>query len=56
MFNSKDGCFSTKIDGEELGSIKSKTLVRAFMRMYLGPNPVSPDARDSFGKGLAGLL
>ncbi|GBF94321.1 hypothetical protein Rsub_06943 [Raphidocelis subcapitata] len=50
------GKLITKIDGKQVGAIESPELVRALFDIYLGKDPVSPDAKKSFGAGLASLL
>ncbi len=45
-----------QIDGKHAGTIKSKDLCQSLLAIYLGPSPVSPDAKDSIGTGLAGLV
>ncbi len=38
------------------GAIQSPVLCRALFDLYLGSDPVSPEARASFGQGVAALL
>lgn len=40
----------------QVGSINSPALVKALFDIYVGPEPVSVDAKRSFGKGLELLL
>jgi hypothetical protein len=40
----------------QVGVVPSKQFVRAFFDMYVGPDPVSASAKESFGKGLAGMV
>lgn len=40
----------------QVGAIESPELVRALFDIYLGPDPVSLDAKKSFSQGLAALL
>ncbi|GAB4820062.1 hypothetical protein N2152v2_007108 [Parachlorella kessleri] len=46
----------TQVDGKEVGVVPSKQFVRAFFDMYIGSDPVSKSAKDSFGKGLASMV
>lgn len=39
----------------QVGVIKSALLTRTLFDVYLGSNPVSPDAKDSIGRGLKNL-
>ena len=39
----------------QVGVIKSPLLTRTLFDVYLGSNPVSPDAKDSIGRGLKNL-
>lgn len=50
------GQLVTQIDGKQVGSINSPALVKALFDIYVGPDPVSSEAKRSFGKGLAALL
>eukprot|EP00879_Flechtneria_rotunda_P020668 GHRR01021747.1.p1 GENE.GHRR01021747.1~~GHRR01021747.1.p1 ORF type:complete len:142 (+),score=49.56 GHRR01021747.1:228-653(+) len=45
-----------KIDGKQVGNIASPALVKALFDVYVGPDPVSADAKASIGRGLAALL
>jgi len=54
-FTGKDGQLSTRIDDKKVGMIKSKALCDAIFEIYLGADPVSKDAKESIGKGLARL-
>lgn len=40
----------------QVGTISSPALATNFFRLYLGSDPVSADAKRSFGQGLADLL
>lgn len=40
----------------QVGTIESPELVRALFDIYLGPDPVSADAKADFARGLAALL
>ncbi len=42
-------------DGMQVGIIKSPLLTRTLFDVYLGQNPVSPDAKQSIGRGLVNL-
>jgi hypothetical protein len=46
----------TKVDGKHMGSISSSVLSNSLFDIYLGPDPVSPDAKATFGKTLAAVL
>lgn len=48
-------CFM-QIDGKTASAIKSKALCRSLLEVYLGSNPVSPDAKQTIGSGLASML
>jgi hypothetical protein len=37
-------------------AIQSPVLSKALFDLYIGSDPVSPDAKESFGQGLAKLL
>jgi len=50
------GELHTSIDGKEVGVIKSANLVKALYGVYIGSDPVSPDAKKDIGYGLAALL
>ncbi|KAK9816941.1 hypothetical protein WJX72_007231 [[Myrmecia] bisecta] len=54
-FTGKDGQLSTRIDDKQIGTIKSKALCDAIFEIYLGADPVSKDAKESIGIGLARL-
>ena len=40
----------------QVGTIESPELVKALFGIYLGSDPVSPDAKAGFAQGLAALL
>jgi hypothetical protein len=46
----------TFLHTRKVGTIDSPELVKALFDIYLGKDPVSPDAKKSFGAGLASLL
>uniref|UniRef100_A0A383W2M2 Chalcone isomerase domain-containing protein n=1 Tax=Tetradesmus obliquus TaxID=3088 RepID=A0A383W2M2_TETOB len=50
------GQLVTQIDGKQVGSIQSPALVKALFDIYVGPDPVSADAKKSIGKGLVALM
>eukprot|EP00882_Tetradesmus_deserticola_P028756 GHRQ01032040.1.p2 GENE.GHRQ01032040.1~~GHRQ01032040.1.p2 ORF type:complete len:144 (+),score=72.36 GHRQ01032040.1:722-1153(+) len=50
------GQLVTQIDGKQVGSIQSPALVKALFDIYVGPDPVSTDAKSSIAKGLAALI
>jgi hypothetical protein len=39
-----------------VGTIQSAALVKALFDIYVGPDPVSTDAKKSIGKGLVALM
>jgi hypothetical protein len=45
-----------QIDGKTASAIKSKALCHSLLEVYLGSNPVSPDAKQTIGSGLASML
>jgi hypothetical protein len=47
---------TTKVDGTVRSTVSSPTLCHSLLDIYLGPDPVSHDAKQSFGEGLATLL
>eukprot|EP00850_Spirogloea_muscicola_P010311 SM000060S19643 [mRNA] locus=s60:297480:299312:+ [translate_table: standard] len=47
---------TTKIDGVEVGSVRSTLLCRALFGLYLGQNPFDHSARDAAARGMAVLL
>lgn len=55
-FNFRDGRLTTKADGREIGSLQNSALSNTLLEIYLGNDPVSPTAKDSFGEGLANLI
>lgn len=51
------GCqLVTSIDGAQVGRLSSKALSQALWGIYLGPDPVSPDAKQTLGTSLAAAL
>lgn len=52
---SKDS-LTSKIDGKLAGTIRSRALCEAVLGVYLGRDPVSPDAKQNIGSGLATML
>ena len=46
----------TKIDGAQKGVINSPSLCRSLFDIYLGQDPVAPDAKLTFGSTLAANL
>ena len=46
----------TKIDGVQRGSISSPSLCRSLFDIYLGTDPVAPEAKTTFGKSLAAVF
>lgn len=55
-FTFKGNKLVTKADGKEIGTLSNQSLNDALLDIYLGKNPVSKDARDNFGKGLARMI
>lgn len=53
--SSKDGALITQVDNKKVGIIKSSLLTRTLFDVYLGRDPVSPDAKHSIGRGLVNL-
>eukprot|EP00850_Spirogloea_muscicola_P001502 SM000005S17299 [mRNA] locus=s5:1367510:1369292:+ [translate_table: standard] len=47
---------TTKIDGVEVGSVRSTLLCRALFDLYLGQSPFDQSARDAAARGMAVLL
>ena len=47
---------TTQIDGREAGSVRSRALCESVQTIYLGPDPVAPDAKASFAEGIARML
>lgn len=47
---------TAQIDDKFAGTIYSQALCRSLLGIYLGPSPVSPDAKTSIGSGLAHLV
>lgn len=57
VFSTKGGGkLATRIDGREKGELSSKALVESLLDIYLGRDPVSPDAKRAFGEGLAAMM
>lgn len=46
----------TKIDGTQRGSISSLSLCRSLFDIYLGTDPVAPEAKTTLGKSLAAVF
>jgi hypothetical protein len=40
----------------QVGTIASRPLTHNLLDIYLGPDPVSKGAKESFGVGLAGMV
>jgi hypothetical protein len=40
----------------QVGTIASRPLTHNLLQLYLGPDPVSKGAKESFGVGLAGMV
>ena len=39
----------------QIGEVRSPAFTKSFFSLYLGDNPVSPDAKKNIGKGLTAL-
>jgi hypothetical protein len=39
-----------------VGTIANRHLAQSLLNIYLGPDPVSKDAKESFGQGLASMV
>eukprot|EP00887_Chlorella_sp_A99_P007281 scaffold2.g7281.t1 len=50
------GRLVTKVDGEQVGALSSRELRKALLDVYVGRDPVSADAKASFGRGLAAMV
>ena len=46
----------TQIDGREAGTVRSRALCESLQTIYMGPDPVAPDAKASFAEGIARML
>ena len=46
----------TQIDGKEVGTVRSRALCESVQTIYMGPDPVAPDAKASFAEGIARML
>ncbi len=42
--------------GIQMGTLESPALVQSLFSIYLGPDPVAPEAKSSIGQGLVQLL
>ncbi len=47
---------ATQIDGREAGTVRSRALCESMQTIYMGPDPVAPDAKASFAEGIARML
>lgn len=50
------GRLTTKIGGKQAGTISSPALCESLFDIYLGTNPVSPEAKTNFGANLASVI
>lgn len=48
----RNGSMTAVADGKKLGTLRDPTFSRAFLNIYLGPDPVSPKAKSAFRQGL----
>jgi hypothetical protein len=55
-FTVKGSKLVTKANGREIGTIDSQVLSETLLDSYLGADPVSKPAKESFGKGLARMV
>ncbi|KAK4277289.1 hypothetical protein QN277_015306 [Acacia crassicarpa] len=51
-----DGCLVTEIGGNQIGSVPSKDLCRAFFDMYIGDGPVSEQTKEDIGKNVVNII
>ncbi|KAI9107137.1 hypothetical protein K1719_022665 [Acacia pycnantha] len=51
-----DGCLITEIGGNQIGSVLSKDLCRAFFDMYIGDGPVSEQTKEDIGKNVVNII
>lgn len=56
VFVEEGGKLVTKVDGKTKGTIASPSLCGALFDIYLGADPVAPEAKASFGKSIASIL
>ena len=52
----RGNALTTRVDGAPRSTVRSAVLCRALLDIYLGPDPVSRDAKAAFAAGIAGLL
>jgi len=45
-----------QVNGKVVGTVKSRALCESLQAIYMGPDPVSPDAKQSFADGLSLML
>ncbi|KAL3500864.1 hypothetical protein ACH5RR_039957 [Cinchona calisaya] len=51
-----DGCFITEIGDNQLGTVQSKELCRAFFDMYIGDIPVCEQTKEQIGENVANIM
>ncbi|KAJ7958420.1 fatty-acid-binding protein 2-like [Quillaja saponaria] len=51
-----DGQLITEIGGNQMGSVHSKDLCRAFFDMYIGDVPVSEQTKEEIGRNVANII
>ncbi|OIW12076.1 hypothetical protein TanjilG_15316 [Lupinus angustifolius] len=51
-----DGDLITEIGGNQIGSVHSKDLCRAFFDMYIGDVPVSEQTKEEIGRNVANII
>ena len=50
------GTLATRIAGRERAPVQSRALCESLLDIYLGRDPVSPEAKKAFGDGLAAMM
>jgi hypothetical protein len=57
VFSTKGGGkLHTRVDGRDKPELASKVLCESLLDIYLGKDPVSPEAKKAFGEGLAAMM
>ncbi|GMP84000.1 hypothetical protein CsSME_00037706 [Camellia sinensis var. sinensis] len=51
-----DGQLITEIGGNQIGTVYSKDLGRAFFDMYIGDVPVSEQTKEEIGRNVASIM
>ena len=47
---------ATQVDGKEVTSVRSRALSESVQTIYMGSDPVAPDAKKGFAEGIARML